>query len=165
MRRKLLKTLAIGCGGVVAVAVIGVAWVVWVAAPPIDVMTVGPAVRIDTRFLGEYYVAASLIELTGSDGQPVLRATSATSSCTSDLFVFVAGVNDVPSLATDRCTVEVPRDAPAFELNAGATYTFTVVGISGFGHHRTASRSFTVPGTVGVANGVRSDLATLRRLR
>jgi hypothetical protein len=146
---KLLKILAIACGAVVAVAVILVVWVVWFAAPPVGVMTVGPAVRIDTRFLGEYYVAASLIELAGSDGEPVLRATSSTSRCTSDLFVFVAGINDVPSLATDSCAVEVPRNSPTFELKGGVGYTFTVVGNNWFGHHRRASRTFTVPGTVG----------------
>jgi len=144
---KLLKIFAIGCGGVVVVAVIVVVWVVWFAAPPVAVMTVGPAIRIDTRFLGEYYVAASLIELTGSDGQPVLRATSPTSRCVSDLFVFVAGINDVPSsLSTDSCGVDVPRKSPTFELKGGAGYTFTVVSKNWFGHHREASRSFTLPG-------------------
>jgi hypothetical protein len=118
----LLKILAIGCGVVIALALSAVVWVVWFGAPPVGVMTVGPAVRIDTRFLGEYYVAASLIELTGSDGQPVLRAISSTSRCTSDLFVFVAGVNDVPALATENCAVEVPRNSQTFELKAGAGY-------------------------------------------
>ena len=142
---RLLKIVAIGCGVVVALGSIVVVWAVWFAAPPVDVMTVGPAVRIDTRYLGEYYVAASLIEITGSNGETVFRATSPSSRCTSDLFVFVAGINDVPPVATDRCAVQVPSSAPTFELIAGAGYTFTVVRDTGFGHRRKATRSFTMP--------------------
>jgi hypothetical protein len=146
---RLLKILAIGCGVVVALAVIVGVWAVWFAALPVDVMTVGPAVRIDSRYLGESYVAASLIEITESNGQPVFRATSPTSGCTSDLFAFAAGTNNVPPIATDRCAVQVPTHAPTFELIAGARYTFTVVGDNGFGNPRRATRSFTVPGAGG----------------
>ena len=145
----LLKFLALGLAATVTLAIIVGIWVVWFAAPPVEVMTVGPAVRIDTRYLGEYYVAASVIEVTDSNGSPVFRATSSRSDCTSDLFVFAAGDNDVPALGTGGCAVEVPRNSPTFDLKAGGTYTFTVIGNNGFGHVRKASRRFTVPGIAG----------------
>ncbi len=61
------------------------------------------------------------------------------------LFVFVAGVNDVPALATGDCAIEVPRDSRTFKLKAGETYTFTVAS-NRFRHSRKASRRFTLPG-------------------
>jgi hypothetical protein len=126
-------------------------WAVWFAAPPVDVITAGPAVRIDTRFLGEHFVASTVIEVVANDGSPVFRATSPASKCRSELFVFAAGANDVPHVATRDCTIEVPHDAPTFTLQAGASYTFTVDAKNWFGRIRTASRRFTVPGASGGA--------------
>ena len=142
---KILKILGLGLAVVLALAVIAGVWAVWFAAPPIDIITAGPAVRIDTRYLGESFVASSLIEVTGGDGGPVVRATSSTSKCRSELFVFVAGANDVPALASASCAVEVPHDSATFDLKAGDTYTFRLVSNNGFGRPREARRRFTVP--------------------
>jgi hypothetical protein len=144
---KRLKVFGLGIVAVVVLAVMAGIWAVWFAPPPIDVITAGPAVRIDTRYMGEYFVAAALIEVTERDGSPVLRATSSKSRCKSDLFVFVGGANTVPALSTSSCAVEVPRHSTTFDLKAGEGYTFTVIADNLFGHPRRASRSFTVPAT------------------
>ena len=143
-----LKRLAWLTPALIALAVAGGIWLVWFAGPGISVEAKGSEVWVDTRWLGEYFTAASEIQVSSGSGEVVFRATSPSHGCVSTLYRFVAGANEVPFAASEACAIDVPYESSAFTLQAGKTYTFSVVGSTFFGNYRRASRRFVVPGAV-----------------
>jgi hypothetical protein len=151
-----VKATGLALGAVAALLIVGVAWRVLVAGPSIDVSMDERGTLVDTSRLGEYFTASSVIGIAADDGRSVLRLASPTHQCTSLLWRFVAGPNEVPTQLGERCTVEVPIGASTFHLDAARKYRFTIVGDNGFGYIRRSSRVFYVAAAGSVSFNTRA---------
>lgn len=156
-----LKATGLALAAVAALLIVGVAWRVLAAGPPIEVSMDERGTFVDTSRLGEYFTASSVIEIAADDGQSVLRLASPTHECTSLLWRFVVGPNEVPTQLDEHCTVEAPIGTSTFRLDAGREYRFTIVGNNGFGYIRRSSRVFHVAAAGSVSSNTRENAPVL----
>ncbi len=153
--RRFFKAMVLVIGSLAGLAIMGAIWLVFFSGPPIEVTTDDRGTLVDTSRLGEYFTAASVIDVLEDNGESVLRLVSSGNECSSLRWRFVAGLNQVPTEFGDRCRVAVPSSASTFTLEAGKRYRFTIVGNNGFGHSRRSSRVFRVAVPRGVSSNQR----------